>query len=118
MDLSQAINDPNRPLNVSPNSWMEMAVNELKHNEEIRHVIAAEKTNKDEDAVAIIDMGLDNIINGIKECYRGIELSKLVDMKPIERQTFDNVQKLFDTAIAPYISDIIKEFDKLEDHEE
>lgn len=116
MNFNDAIKDKNRPISVSPSDWMNMLAQNLVENDNASNVIIAskEELKADENGVSVIDNGLDIIIDGIKKCYKGFELTSRANLEPGIRNVLKNVEDLFNTAIAPYTADVVKMMDDLE----
>ena len=120
MNYEDAINDPARPLSVPPNEWMQRRGSKNTPIEVIntsQDVIASIKTAKIEGestGIEELDMGIDSIINGIEQMQAGFKKLDGVDMDESERAVIDKVKDIVETAIAPYMADIVEELDKLE----
>ena len=119
MTLPEAIHDPKRPLSVSPFDWMNRATESLdskpaeltaKKKQEAPIAIA----EPDEQALSDLDTGIDSIVSGIQMVYEALKQANLADVKPDARKVFDGVKDLMDTAVAPYMADVIKLMDGLE----
>ena len=116
--LVDAMNDPNRPLTIDPNTWLMQMKGRRGRldqivSEDIRVAQAepkpesTKKIENVEDAAVLIDSGVDNIIAGMKSLEDG--LNALDNLSAEEKKAVEKVQDLLDTAIAPYVSDIIEE---------
>jgi len=118
--LVDAMNDPNRPLTIDPNTWLTQMKGRRGRldqivSEDIRVAQAEPKPEPEstkkienvEDAAVLIDSGVDNIIAGMKSLEDG--LNALDNLSAEEKKAVDKVRDLLDTAIAPYVSDIIEE---------
>lgn len=131
MTLNEAIQDPKRPLSINPMEWMLAVEADLAEEEELTKKVAeriATKNKKDNDTVPqkdlvitgveTIDMGIDQIIQGIKLVYSGIENSDRADMKPKLRKTVNEIKDLMDTAVVPYMKDVVELSDSFEEDED
>ena len=117
--LTDAITDPNRPLNMSPDMWVTQ-VRQRRGSDSVEAVKTAsnEKSNKvlsEEEEVARMDSAVDSIIGGIREAYAALVSLKKTNLNAREREIFAKVTELLDTAVSPYVADIVKELDKLEE---
>ena len=113
--LTDAITDPSRPLTKAPCEW----VAEVKQRRGSVRSAGKEKkddgANEGETGVAQLDTAVDGIIGGIKDAYASIALLKKTGLSPKEKTVFDKVLDLLDTAVSPYVADIAKELDKLDE---
>lgn len=123
MNYEDAINDPTRPLSVPPNEWMQRrgsknsAVETVKISEEIVANVKTAKIEGESTGIEELDMGIDSIINGIEQMQTGFKKLEGVEMDESERTAINKAKDLIDTAIAPYMADIVEELDKLEGDE-
>lgn len=128
MTLNEAIQDPKRPLSINPMEWMLAVEADLAEEEELTKKVAeriATQNKKNNDTVPqkdlvitgieTIDMGIDQIIQGIKLVYSGIENSDRADMKPKLRKTVNEIKDLMDTAVVPYMKDVAELSDSFEE---
>lgn len=131
MTLNEAIQDPKRPLSINPMEWMLAVEADLAEEEELTKKVAeriATKNKKNNDTVPqkdlvitgieTIDMGIDQIIQGIKLVYSGIENSDRADMKPKLRKAVNEIKDLMDTAVVPYMKDVVELSDSFEEDED
>ena len=125
MTFQEAAIDPNRPLSITPREWMysveaSLAEEEKLINESAKRIASdiTEKEVSNIDGLEKMDLAVDQIIQGIKILYAGIDEAKTANLKPLERKIVNNVKDLLDTAITPYMVDIIKELDGLEVEDE
>ena len=133
MTLNDAIKDPERPLSINPMEWMLAVEANLAEEEELTKKvadrIAAKKRNFEEEeksdkkdltivGVETIDMGIDQIIQGIKLVYSGLSEAEKADMTPKMRKAVNTIKDLMDTAIVPYTKDIAKQSDLFEEDSE
>lgn len=77
--------------------------------------IAAEETFSSDEALSNLDQAVDTIIGAIGVIDQMIPFVKPETDK--EREAVDKVKDLVDTAIAPYMSDIAKAMDALDEGE-
>ena len=116
--LADAITDPDRPLTKSPDEWV-TEVRQRRGSASTDVKMAAEedvqKTLSDEEEIARVDSAVDSIISGIREFYAALSSLKKTNLTSNEREVFKKVMELLDTAVSPYVSDIVKELDKLEE---
>ena len=128
MTLNEAIQDPKRPLSINPMEWMLAVEADLAEEEELTKKVAeriATQNKKNDNVVSqkdlsitgveTIDMGIDQIIQGIKLVYSGIENSDRADMKPKLRKTVNEIKDLMDTAVVPYMKDVAELSDSFEE---
>lgn len=131
MTLNEAIQDPKRPLSINPMEWMLAVEADLAEEEELTKKVAeriATQNKKNDNVVPqkdlsitgveTIDMGIDQIIQGIKLVYSGIENSDRADMKPKLRKTVNEIKDLMDTAVVPYMKDVVELSDSFEEDED
>jgi hypothetical protein len=117
-NLMDAMNDSERPLTVPPDEWvmkMKQRRGSAKSGESKVAVDESKKDQSDEEKIARVDSAVDGIISGIREFYDALALLKRTKLTPKERSVFTKVTDLLDTAVSPYVSDIVKELDKLEE---
>lgn len=131
MTLNEAIQDPKRPLSINPMEWMLAVEADLAEEEELTKKVAeriATQNKKNDNVVSqkdlvitgieTIDMGIDQIIQGIKLVYSGIENSDKADMKPKLRKTVNEIKDLMNTAVVPYMKDVVELSDSFEEDED
>jgi len=117
--LTDAMIDPSRPLNMSPDRWVAQVKQRRGsvNTETVKTVVATDsnKVPSNEEEVARIDSAVDSIISGIREAYEALISLKKTELNARERAIFVKVTDLLDTAVSPYVADIVKELDKLEE---
>ena len=124
MTFQQAALDPNRPLSITPREWMyavqaQMAKEkQLVDNTVIRLAAQQNKDIKSIDGLEKIEMGIDQIVEGIKIVSQGLLDAQIANLNPKEREIVNKVKDLIETAVSPYTVDIIEQLDKLEDENE
>lgn len=121
MTFQQAALDPNRPLSITPRQWMyavqaQMATqNELVDNTITRIASQKKQVITGDNCFQKIQLGLDQIVSGIKIMLQGLNDAKIVDLRPNQRAIANKVQDLVQTALSPYTVDIIEQLDKLQE---
>lgn len=124
MTFQEAALDPNRPLSITPREWMyaveaQMAKEkDLVDNTIVRLASEQETDIKSIDGLEKIEMGVDQIVEGIKIVNQGILDSEIANLSPDERAIVNKVKDLIETALSPYTVDVIEELDKLESEDE
>lgn len=114
MNLQEAINDKNRPLNVSPKDWMQQVEQNLQMMEEtVVYPEEAEKTISENNAFETIDIGMDYVIQGIQTVIKGIQIAEKIDLNIQERKVIKLIDENTKGALLPYSLDIIEELNKL-----
>ena len=113
MNLQEAINDKNRPLNMSPRDWMQQVNNSVNEMEEsIIYPEEAEKTISEDNAFMTIDIGMDYIIQGIQTVIKGLQIAEKIDLKIEERKVINFIDENIKGAVLPYSIDIIEQLEK------
>ena len=120
MTFEEAVMDPNRPLSLTPREWMYSVEASLaEENELVDKVasrIAKEEDNPEpETGLEKIDMGIDQMVQGVRLVQSGIQDSRMVDLEPKTRKAIEKIKDLLETAIAPYLADIINYSDTMEE---
>ena len=130
MNMNEAISDSKRPLSITPKEWM-MAVEASLAEEQdltenvIKRIVAKKNENKSDDkkdlmisGVETIDMGVDQIIQGIKLVYEGVKNTDKANLQPEMRKSVNGIKDIMDTAIVPYIKDVCEYSEQFEDNDE
>ena len=137
MTFEEAIFDPQRPLSLTPREWMYSVEASLAEEEEltdkaaIRIAKQEEKPEPSDTGLEKVDMGIDQLVQGVElitmgidQLVQGVELitsglqdSRMVDLDPKTRKVLEKIKDLVETAISPYLVDIIKESDSLDFNE-
>lgn len=128
MTLNDAIFDPKRPLSITPSEWMMSVEASLAEEEEltkksVQRIAKKEESNSTQQkdfmlsGIQTIDIGIDQIVQGIKIVYSGLEDTNKADLKPAFRKAVNKIKDLMDTAIVPYMKDIVDCSNELEDDE-
>lgn len=122
MTLEEAIKDPKRPLSISPRDWALSVEAELAEEEELidksAKRIASEQKEIEfrpskESGWEKIDIGIDQIIQGCQILEKGIWEAGMKNLSPEYRGVLDSIKDTFQSAIVPYMADIIREADKI-----
>lgn len=124
MTFDEAVMDPNRPLSLTPREWMYSVEAKLAEEEELienaAKRIAKEQSKPEptETGLEKIDMGIDQMISGVQLVMSGIQDSRMTDLDPKTRKVIEKIKDLMETAISPYLADIINQSDSLEAKED
>lgn len=127
MNINEAITDPQRPLSITPKEWMMSVEASLAEEKEltenvITRIAKEEKNEGKKDlmlsGVETMDMGIDQIVQGIKIVYEGLKKTDKANMNPNMRKSIEKIKDLMDTAVVPYIKDICELSETFEDNEE
>ena len=114
MTLQEAINDKNRPLNVSPKDWMQQVEQNLQLMEETAiYPEEAEKSISENNAFMTIDVGMDYIIQGIQTVIKGLQIAEKIDLKIDERKIIKSIDENIKGAVLPYSLDILEDLEKI-----
>lgn len=120
MTFDEAIMDPNRPLSLTPREWMYSVDAALAEEEELTDKVALRIAKQEERPVPSdtglekIDMGIDQLVQGVELIMNGLQDARMVDLDPKSRKAIEKIKDLVETAISPYLADIIKASDSLE----
>lgn len=123
MTFEEAIFDPQRPLSLTPREWMYSVEASLAEEEEltdkaaIRIAKQEEKPEPSDTGLEKVDMGIDQLVQGVELITSGLQDSRMVDLDPKTRKVLEKIKDLIETAISPYLVDIIKESDSLDFNE-
>lgn len=124
MTFDEAVMDPNRPLSLTPREWIYSVEAKLAEEEELientAKRIAKEQSKPEptETGLEKIDMGIDQMIAGVQLVMSGIQDSRMADLDPKTRKVIEKIKDLMETAISPYLADIIGQSDSLEAKED
>lgn len=114
MTLQEAINDPNRPLNVSPKDWMQQIEQSQKLAEEtIIYPEEAEQTISEDNAFGTIDVGMDYIIQGIQTVMKGLQIANKIDLNIEDRAVIKFVDENIRGGVLPYAIDIVEKLSEM-----
>lgn len=123
MTFEEAIFDPQRPLSLTPREWMYSVEASLAEEEELTDKAAMriakqeEKPEPSDTGLEKVDMGIDQLVQGVELITSGLQDSRMVDLDPKTRKVLEKIKDLVETAISPYLVDIIKESDSLDFNE-
>jgi len=130
MNLNEAITDSKRPLSITPKEWMMSVEASLAEEKELTENVISRmaKSKQDENksekkdlmlsGTETIDMGIDQIVQGIKIVYEGIKYTDKANLNPEMRKLVNGIKDLMDTAIVPYIKDVCEFSEGFEDKSE
>lgn len=120
MNFQESVNDPNRPLNVNPLDWMKQTEENLKKIDKEFSKVATviEKARDDENALNLINNGVDIILQGTELILDGLNFAKRADLTPFERKHINEIEDIVKNAIIPYTVDLTKELDELDEQNE
>lgn len=120
MNLQDAINDTNRPLSITPREWMHAVEASLAEEAVlVDEVVEREKKKidikkSDDDWLLRIDVGLDQMIQGIRIVYSGLADLNSQDLSVDEGEFYRSFKDVFDNAIVPYSVEAIELIEKQE----
>lgn len=122
MTIEEAIKDPKRPLSISPRDWALSMDAELEEENELidksSERIASEQkeasfSHSKESGWEKIDIGIDQIIQGCQILEKGIWEANMKNLSPECRSILDTIKDIFQSAIVPYMADIVQESEKI-----
>ena len=122
MTIEEAIKDPKRPLSISPRDWALSMDAELEEENELieksSERIASEQKDESfahskESGWEKIDIGIDQIIQGCQILEKGIWEANMKNLSPECRSILDAIKDIFQSAIVPYMADIVQESEKI-----
>lgn len=122
MTIEEAIKDPKRPLSISPRDWALSMDAELEEENELieksSERIASEQKEMSfsyskESGWEKIDIGIDQIIQGCQILEKGIWEANMKNLSPECRSILDTIKDIFQSAIVPYMADIVQESEKI-----
>lgn len=115
MTLQEAIADPNRPLSMTPQEWMQYE--EAKEQEEVENVdqtakeIYVEETGEPESEFGSeekLEVGIEQMVLGCRMALRALNELSRKDVPIQERKAYDGMTEIVNRAIAPYLADMMK----------
>ena len=119
MTFQEAIKDPNRPLSMTPQEWMQYE--EAKENEEVEVVdqtskqlyvqemeVSEEQADEEFDAVAKLEIGIEQMVLGCRIALRALNELGRQDVSKEDRKAYDGMAEIVNFAIAPYLADMMK----------
>lgn len=120
MTFEEAIMDPQRPLSLTPREWMCSVEASLAEEEELTDKAAIRIAKQEERPVPSdtglekVDMGIDQLVQGVELIMSGLQDARMTDLDPKTRRVMEKIKDLVETAISPYLVDMIKASDSLE----
>lgn len=120
MTFEEAIMDPQRPLSLTPREWMCSVEASLAEEEELTDKAAIRIAKQEERPVPSdtglekVDMGIDQLVQGVELIMSGLQDARMTDLDPKTRRAMEKIKDLVETAISPYLVDMIKASDSLE----
>lgn len=138
MTFEEAAMDPRRPLSLTPREWMYSVEATLAEENELTDGVASRLLSAKKAAppkegettagspiaedsgtgLEKIDMGIDQLVQGCKLIESGLLDARMADLKPTARKAVETIRDLLETAIEPYLVDIINASDSLDEEEE
>ena len=119
MTFQEAIKDPNRPLSMTPQEWMQYE--EAKEAEEVEVVdqtskqlyvqemeVPEEQADEEFDAVAKLEIGIEQMVLGCRIALRALNELGRQDVSKEDRKAYDGMAEIVNFAIAPYLADMMK----------
>lgn len=124
MTFDEAIFDPKRPLSLTPREWMYSVEAAVAEEEDLTEKAARRIASQEglpepsEGGLEKIDMGIDLLVQGTEIINSGLQDARMADLDPKSRKVTEKIKDLIETAIAPYLVDIINASDSLEKEED
>ena len=119
MTLQEAIADPNRPLSMTPQEWMQYE--EAKEQEEVENVdqtakaiyveetgISEEQADSEFGSEEKLEVGIEQMVLGCRIAMRALNELSRKDVSIAERKAYDGMAEIVNRAIAPYLADMMK----------
>ncbi len=119
MTLQEAMYDPNRPLSMTPQEWMQYE--EAKEQEEVENVdqtakeiyteemeIFDEQADGDFGSEEKLEIGIEQLVLGCRIAMRALNELSVKDVSIAERKAYDGMTEIMNRAIAPYLADMMK----------
>lgn len=116
MTFQEAATDKNRPLSMTPREWMQYS--EAKDQEEkdvfddTADRIYAEETQLEEgktvDATERLEVGIEQMVLGCRIAMRALNEIERQNASIEARKNYDGISNIVNSAIAPYLADIMK----------
>ncbi len=104
-----------RPLNISPEVWAKMQQRRGSLGQVKTAGPAADAPEDSGTPVVRMDQAIDGLVANTKKLVDAIAAAKEAGgLKREEVMALDAIQDLVDTAIAPYLADVIQEMDVFE----
>lgn len=124
MTFDEAIFDPKRPLSLTPREWMYSVEAAVAEEEDLTEKAARRIASQEglpepsKGGLEKIDMGIDLLVQGTEIINSGLQDARMADLDPKSRKVTEKIKDLIETAIAPYLVDIINASDSLEKEED
>ena len=122
MTFNEAVSDPRRPLSLTPREWMYAVEAELAQENDlvdktVSRIATAQDTPPEDSGTGIekIDMGIDMMVEAVKLMNSGILDANMADLDPKVRTAVEKIRDLLETAIEPYLMDIVKLSDSMDE---
>ena len=61
-----------------------------------------------------IDLGIDQMVQAAQMMQSGLQEARMADLSPAERKCIETIRDLLETAIEPYLLDMIRASDDME----
>lgn len=103
-----SIFDPERPLNIPPDKWSEIKAKRQKALEDSYPSV------DEMDPLTKLDNALDGIIQYVRLFNESVSQMDVNQLPPEDGARIIRAKDLMDTAVMPYLADIVKEIDGLE----
>ena len=113
--MQEAISDPNRPLSMTPQEWMQY--DEAREQEEVENVDQTAKALHDAESPEPdsefgseekLEIGIEQMVLGCRIAMRALNELSRKDVPVQERKAYDGMSEIVDRAIAPYLADMMK----------
>ena len=121
MTFEEAVQDPRRPLSLTPREWMYSVEATLAEEDELvdkaSRRIASEQgkiPTRSGTGLEKIDMGIDQMVQAVQMIQSGLQEARMANLPPGERKCIETIRDLLETAIEPYLLDMIKASDDME----
>ena len=118
MTFQEAVKDPNRPLSMTPQEWMQYE--EARDVEEAEVVDQTAKTIYEEEFVAEgesdrefgseekLEVGIQQMVLGFRAAMRALNELSRKNATQKERNAYNGMSDIVNRAIAPYLADMMK----------
>lgn len=118
MTFQEAVKDPNRPLSMTPQEWMQYE--EARDVEEAEVVDQTAKTIYEEEFVAEgesdrefgseekLEVGIQQMVLGCRAAMRALNELSRKNATQKERNAYNGMSDIVNRAIAPYLADMMK----------
>ena len=122
MTFEEAARDPKRPLSLTPREWMYSVESHLAELDEATTQTARRIASESpqaypkggETGLEKVDMGLDMLVQGCNLIDAGLADGEEADLLPRQRQAMRRLRELLETAVVPYVSDMVGLSDSLD----